>query len=141
MLHVTAVQIGTEDQGLRLLPDDPGSNPEHVVAQLRSAGLTATRRVYHGYTQGFADLANYFAELAADWRGWDGSRAWESVEGDLRIEAAHKFGHVQLRVMVRAYGSGWGNEGWSATADLTLDPGEQLSQVAADLAGLARGHP
>jgi hypothetical protein len=139
MAHMSAVQIGTEDQRLRLVPDDPGRNLENVIAELRSDGLIATRRVYHGYTQGFADLADFFAGFAADWRGWDGARTWESVEGDLRIEAQHKFGHVQLRVTVRAHGSGWGNEGWSATADLTIDPGEQLSQAAAGLADLPRG--
>lgn len=61
MIYVAAVQIGTDDQGLRLVSDDPGPNPEHVIAELRSAGLVATRRVYHGYTQGFGDLADFFA--------------------------------------------------------------------------------
>jgi hypothetical protein len=108
MIYVAEVQLGTDDQGLRLVADDPGRNREHIIAELRSTGLLATRRVYHGYTQGFSDLANFFAELAADWRGWEGSRSWESVEGDLRVEAQHKFGHVQLRVTVRAYGAGLG---------------------------------
>lgn len=107
MIDVEAVQIGTDDRNLRLVLGDPGRNPEHVVAVLRSAGLTATRRIYHHYTHGFADLASFFAQLAAGWCGWDGSRAWQSVKADLRVEAAHKFGHIQLRVTIRAHGSGW----------------------------------
>ena len=72
-----------------------------------------------------------FAQLEQDWRGWDDARSWRSLEGDLGIEARHEFRHVQLRVTLRAYGPGWGNDGWKASANLTIDPGEQLSQIAA----------
>lgn len=136
---MSMIQIGTDDQGLLLTPDDPGLNPEHVIAELRSDRLSATRRVYHGYAQGFRGLADFFAELTTDWRGWEGVRTWESIEGDLRIEAQHKFGHIQLRVTIRANSAAWGNDGWSATADLTLDAGEQLSHASAEVADLARG--
>jgi hypothetical protein len=101
-------------------------------------GLEATRTVVHSYSTGFADLSHFFAGLVQDWRGWNGQRAWESLEGDLAIEARHEYGHVQLRVTLRAEGRGWGNRGWRAGADLTLDAGEQLSQVAADLAQMTR---
>jgi uncharacterized protein DUF6228 len=137
---VVSVQIGDEDQGLRLVAEDArGHAPDYVLAELRSGGLSATRRVFHGYTTGFQDLASFFAALAEDWRGWDGVRTWESLEGDLRIDARHEYGHVHLGVTVRAPGPGWGDNGWSATADLRLDPGEQLLQVTANLADLARG--
>ena len=60
-------------------------------------------------------------------------------EGELRIEARHEFGHVQLRITLRHYGLGWGNDGWNATADLTIEPGEQLTRVAFDLQAMAAG--
>lgn len=69
----------------------------------------------------------------ADWKGWTGIRSWRAVEGDLGIDARHEYRNVQLRVTVRKYGPGWGNEGWKVTVDLTIDPGEQLSQIAVDL--------
>jgi len=97
-----------------------------------SSGLRAIRTVVHSYSTGFADLAGFFAQLEQDWRGWDDVRSWRSLEGDLSIEARHQFGHVQLRVTLRAYGPGWGNDGWTASANLTIDPGEQLSQIATD---------
>jgi hypothetical protein len=62
---------------------------------------------------------------------------WESVEGDLRIEARHEYGHVQLRVVLRSPGPEWGNEGWRATADLAIDPDEELIQAASELRALA----
>jgi hypothetical protein len=60
-----------------------------------------------------------------------------ALEGDLDIEARHEFRHVQLRVTLRDYGPGWGNDGWTAIANLTSDPGEQVSQIAAGLGRLA----
>lgn len=135
-----AVLIGAGDESLQLIPDgDQAVPPEYLLAELRSGhlgDLRAVKRIYGGYATEFQGLAAFFANLAAGWRGWDGERSWESCEGDLRLDARHAYGHVQLRVTLRADGSGWGNSGWTATADLTLDPGEQVSVVAADLASL-----
>jgi hypothetical protein len=137
---MVSVQIGSDDPGLRLVPEHAdGHTPDYVLAELRYGGLSAAGRVFPGYATGFQDLANFFADLADDWRGWDGVRTWASVAGDLRIEARHEYGHVQLHVRLRSPGPGWGDNGWSATADLRLDPGEQLSQVATQVADLVRG--
>lgn len=57
----------------------------------------------------------------------------------LKIEARHEYGHVQLRVTVRKMLPTSGNNGWLATGDLTIDPGEQLAGVASDLKTLAAG--
>lgn len=135
------VRIGGEHVCLLLTPDvDYVSRPpEVVVAELELQGLVASVRVIHNYSTGFLDLADFFRGLAADWRGWTGVRRWESIEGDLRIEARHKYGHVQLRVTLRRAQAGWGNEGWSATGDLTIEPGEQLTQIAEDVRRLSDG--
>ncbi|WP_418606169.1 DUF6228 family protein [Georgenia sp. SUBG003] len=58
---------------------------------------------------------------------------------NLTIEAGHEYGHVRLTVVVRHDRSDWDNEGWRAIGDITLEPGEQLSQVARDVTALARG--
>jgi hypothetical protein len=138
MTIVDAVQLGTGGESLRLTSDGPAHHaPQYVTAELRCGGLAASRRVVHHYASGFEDLADFFGRLAADWRGWAGERVWESVEGDLRIEARHAYGHIQLRVVLRGPGPGWGNEGWKAMADLTIDPGEELTQAASNLRALA----
>jgi hypothetical protein len=135
---VGAVQLGTRGEWLRLTPDGPARRPsEYVMAELRCDGLAASRRVVHNYASGFEDLADFFGRLADEWRGWTDKRVWESVEGDLRIEARHEYGHIQLRVVLRSPGPGWGNEGWRATADLAIDPGEELTQTASELRALA----
>jgi hypothetical protein len=135
------VHIGTADQGLTLRPDVEfvGRPPDVVDAELRLSGLSASVRVVHHYATGFTDLADFFDRLADDWRGWAGVRHWESLEGDLRLEAEHVHRHVRLRVIVRRPLADWGNEGWSATGDLTVDPGEQLAHIAKDVRSLSEG--
>lgn len=137
-----AVRIGTADEYLQLASDSAdGLLGDYVTAALHSGGtgnLTAAKRVYGGYSGGFADLVAYFADLETRWRGWHGERSWESLEHDLRLDARHAYGHVQVRVTLRAERASWGSDGWTATADLTVEPGEQLSTICRDLAGLAK---
>jgi hypothetical protein len=134
------VKIGTGARYLLLTPLDPmDAPPQSLAAELHLDGLTASVVVVHHYASGFRDLDDFFEQQAQDWRGWEGVREWHSLEGDLRLEARHEYGHVQLRVTMRKTLADWGNDGWVATGDLTIDPGEQLTRVAADLKALAGG--
>lgn len=133
----STIQIGSSSRGLLLAWAPTGATVDRVNANLVDDGLSASRPVYHGYADGFRDLVVFFTELERDWRGWDGVRSWESLEGDLLIAARHEHGHVVLRVTLRYSVAEWGRAGWSATADLTVDPGEQLSGVVRDLGALA----
>ncbi|HSV38314.1 MAG TPA: DUF6228 family protein [Nocardioidaceae bacterium] len=134
------VRIGTDHHHLQLTPLDPvDAPPQSLIADLRLDGLVATVTVVHGYSSGFQDLADFFEQHERDWRGWEGTREWNSLEGDLRIEARHEYGHVQLRVTLRRSLADWGDDGWVAAGDLTIDPGEQLTRVAADLKSFAAG--
>ena len=96
--------------------------------------LLATHRVEQPYPSGFADLATFFESLTDNWRGWTGTRQWESLEGQLRIAATHD-GHVRLRVTIRAEHP----NDWRATGTVTIDAGEQLSRAARDLRAMASG--
>jgi hypothetical protein len=103
---------------------------------VRLDGLSATKRVYAHYASGWRELEEFFAGLAADWRGWSGTREWTSLESNLKIGARHEYGHVQLHITLDNALSGWGNHGWKASADLMLEPGEQLSRVVDDMKDL-----
>lgn len=132
--------VGSGRDILRLTADDPtGAPPQSLVAELQLNGLSAVAPVVSNYATGFTDLADFFQRQADDWRGWEGVRDWQSLEGDLSIQASHQYGHVQLRITLRRVRFDWGNDGWTATGDLTIDPGEQLSQVARDVRSLATG--
>jgi len=93
---VATVQIGSSSRGLLLAWVPLATATDQVNATLVDDGLSASRPVYHGYASGFRDLVLFFEEMERDWRGWDGARSWESLEGDLRIEAQHAYGHIEL---------------------------------------------
>ena len=106
-----------------------------VDACLRVPGLEARSRVYD---TGFDGLAAFFGQLAADWRGWDGERVYESLEHNLRLVATHD-GHVQLAVQLWQEPR-W-QAGWSAAAIFMLDPGEEMTRAAEDVAALLTSRP
>jgi Family of unknown function (DUF6228) len=136
MCAVPTVDIGSESDHLRLTRDANDAAVDYLAAEVHADGLSASRSVYGGL--GWGDLVAFFDQMVTDWRGWDGARTWRSLEGDLTIGARHQHGHVQLRVTLRYPGQGRGRQDWFATADLTLEPGEQLSRTATDLAALVK---
>ena len=127
-----------------------GTGAEHLVlardagvdvltATVRLDGLTATRAVVGLGGSGFGDLAGYLSGLAAGWRGWEGTRRWESLEHDLALEARHAHGHVLITVTLARPGGGWGDDGWVVRGTLRIEPGEQLSAIADEVAALVAG--
>lgn len=99
---------------------------------LRTSGLTASLHVASHYASGFDDLVDFLRDLAADWRGWKGERTYESLEHDLQLTATHD-GHVRLVVQMSTTSE---PDGWSATAVLRLEPGEEMTQAAESVAAL-----
>lgn len=102
-----------------------------ATVRLIGEGLDATATVYALNVLGFDGLADYFADLSSDWRGWQGVRTWSSLEGELNLAASHN-GHVQVEV--RLQDSSYAN--WTVRTTVTLDAGEQLSAAARDLKAL-----
>lgn len=136
MTVMETVVIG--DAGRTLVPSDPqfhGALPaDYLSVAVTGPDMSATRQVYAGWDGGFTALAAFFSGLADQWRGWEGQRVFESIEGDLRIQAAHD-GHVSLRVLL------WEStvpDGWRVEAAVRLDAGEALSRAAQDVAALVR---
>jgi hypothetical protein len=102
-----------------------------ATVRLVGKGLDATATVYAHNAVGFDGLADYFSDLSNDWRGWQGARAWRSLEGELTLAATHD-GHVHVEV--RLQDSAYAN--WTVETTLTLDAGEQLARTASDLRAL-----
>ena len=66
-------------------------------AELTSASLSMTTRVYQ--FGGGDRLNEFWRDLARDWRGWDGVRTWEPLEGCLYLSAvSDRLGHVTVTV-------------------------------------------
>jgi len=74
-------------------------------------------------------LAALFAFLSDNWKGWEGSKNWSSLEGELSIEAhSDRIGHVYLAVRLRDGAPAR----WTLEVDLVLEAG-----MLADLAVIA----
>ena len=139
MACVDAACAGRAGEGLHFQDVVRGRDGAIVSVEvcLRVPRLEARSRVDAHYAAGFDDLVAFFGQLAADWRGWDGERTYESIGHDLRLTATHD-GYVRLAVQL------WqesGPQGWSAAAVISLEPGEEMTRVAEDVAALLSSRP
>ena len=81
-------------------------------------------------------LAKFFTGLANDWKGWDGSREWSSLEGEFQLECEHdRVGHVVIRATLHSNPYGYG---WTGQIRFEITPGE-LEAVSAEVAQFFRG--
>lgn len=94
---------------------------------LRAPGLTVTQSVF---IFGFSGLAAYFADLAEAWRGWTGSKVWDSPEHHLTIEATSDGGsHVELTLIVR----NGAMFTWTCSIRVQVEAGEEMARIARDI--------
>ena len=102
--------------------DDEGY---YYTVQLISPVVSGRCDVYDHHS---SKLAAYFGELAVLWwHGWEGEKAYESLEGQLRLSATRdSVGHVYLGVALR---DGMGGAEYTAGAKLVIDAG-QLDGIA-----------
>jgi hypothetical protein len=131
---VDVALVGREADGLQFsdVERSPNGEIEFAWARLQVPGLRAALRVSAHYATGFDELIGFLRELASDWRGWHGERTYESLEHDLRLTATHD-GHVHLGVKLRQTSL---PDGWSATAIIQLEPGEEMSRAAEEVAAV-----
>jgi hypothetical protein len=86
-------------------------------AELRSDGLSATTRVSRWHA---GSLADYFGDLAANWKGWDGVKRFQSYECSLAIDASRdRAGHVHLTVFFHR-----DEDRWKVQGPIVLDAGQ-----------------
>jgi hypothetical protein len=129
--------IGLEHDGLTLF-DVHGEGKEiwWCAARLAVPGLVAELpRVSANYAVVFRDLIDFLSGMARDWRGWSGERVYESLERELRLVASYDR-HVKIIATLR---QSTVEDGWEATGTFTVDPGEQMSGIAADVKALLGG--
>ncbi len=97
---------------------------EQMVATVETVGLSASTDVYTFMSGVPIDL---FEAIAREWRGWQGPKQWESLEGELKLTATmDRTGHVSVQVELRRGGA------WELRAWIVLEAG-QLDAIAAQL--------
>jgi Family of unknown function (DUF6228) len=128
---IESSNVGTEGERatLTLGPYVRGS----FLAEVRRDRLHATAdivsRIHRGHPSD--GLADFFAGLATDWKGWTGQREWSSFENDLRLSAeSPRGGGVHLRVRLNHGAPPY----WQLDFGLGLEPG-QLERLAAESRG------
>jgi hypothetical protein len=78
------------------------------------------------------DLLAFLQGLANDWRGWPDVRQWRSKDATMRIDARHDgTGRVCLAATLRDGAPAC--DAWSATVTVSVEAGEQLAQLVADV--------
>jgi hypothetical protein len=103
---------------------DDGLRTESLVTTIEGPG-------------GPMSLTAFFEALAADWRGKKGELTWKAIEHDLAITAKRDdFGHVLLGFERRSRRL---EDTWSVRATVRVEPGEEMSAIAAALRRLLAG--
>lgn len=110
-----------------------GGEPESMLVSVELKDLKGRREVVALYGKGFDDLSEFFEGLAGQWSGWQGFKSYESLEGDLLLEAEHTGSHVELSFALQDPSF---PETWCVRGRLTLEPGEELTQVSTALNAL-----
>jgi hypothetical protein len=107
------IDCAENQAALELSPFDDSS----FQATLRSHGVTGTASVLKFMSQGLATLVEYFS---ANWKGWQGSKNSNSLEGELSISArSDSLGHVFLDVRLRDGAPAT----WTLQTSMVLEPG------------------
>lgn len=86
-------------------------------------------RVTISYWDGAGDLSDFLADVARDFRGWEGERIW--LNNHLVLTATFgSGGHVHLRWTLRF--DVFAEDSWECNVTMTVEAGEQMSALAAD---------
>jgi hypothetical protein len=89
--------IGLPGEQLRVWVVGPGA----WRARIDSYDLTAEETFHERSSREKLRLDTYFADLAAQWRGWEGNKEWEA--DGLAFAASHDgLGHVTLDVILES---------------------------------------
>jgi hypothetical protein len=109
----------------------PDRDDVRYAVEIAAPGMNARAEGVNAWVWD-AGLARFLAELAADFRGWEGERAWRTDDRDLAVTAVFRSGgHVGLTWTLRP----WRRDAasWSASVTTWLEAGEQLAALAADV--------
>jgi hypothetical protein len=106
-----------------------GTRPvEYLRVGLKERDITASSSQVYLY-EAFA-LSSFFAELAGEWKGWEGEKEWSSVENDFALSAiSDGLGHVALHVTLK---SGPYEDDWCVKGVIYIDAG-QLAELAHEI--------
>ena len=112
-------------------PFSDGYDFRDFTVELEDAGLSARTAVRT--ILGQSCLTAFLAEVAESWRGWDGTKTWRSLEGDLHLRVEHDgVGAVTFEFEVRDSPY---DDRWTASVCISLHAGQELIDFCAAVDG------
>jgi hypothetical protein len=109
-----------------------GSGYVRLPIYLEAVGLSAHSTIeLENWGGGAPGLIAYFKDLAASWKGWQGSKQWHDDGANVEISATHDgIGTIAMAVSVAPF-TGWDGPGsWTLRIVVPVDPGALDSVVA-----------
>jgi hypothetical protein len=98
---------------------------EYLHVSLKDKDIAASSAKVYIYEP--HSLASFFEDLAANWKGWEGTKEWSSVEGDFNLSCdSDSLGHIAMKVTLK---SGLYEDDWCVLVVINIDAG-QLEEIA-----------
>ncbi|MEI8010932.1 MAG: DUF6228 family protein [Candidatus Omnitrophota bacterium] len=118
------IEIKCVNDGSRFLFFD--RNKDGWTTEINGNGITAKLKV----SDYIANPSEFFSEIAGQWRGWEGIKSYQSLEGELMIQATHdKKGAVLLTVILSPND---GTDDWKLQHCFNLELG-QLERISQEM--------
>jgi Family of unknown function (DUF6228) len=106
------------------------------TVEFAAPGLKAEHRIWERYGGDRLDLADFFAGLNDEWRGWKGEKTWEAQ--GLLLTATHDgMGHVRIVATLDDASRTGREDAWAASLRLFVDAG-QLDVIARSAQSLSQ---
>jgi hypothetical protein len=137
-----ALTVGRDGTYLRLGSPQRGPTDQTYVRiplRIDADALTAAAALeLNGWGGWIPGLTGYLDDLAANWKGWEGEKAWRDDSGAVQFTASHNgMNTVALTVSMRpSYGPLFPGT-WQADIVVPIEPGV-LGDVASQVRSLFR---
>lgn len=112
----------SENEGLR-----GRSGTRYFRVTVSNQHVSASIKVY-AFDPFDYSLKKFFAELAENWKGFEGEKVWTSLEAEFAIACtSDKLGHFAIECTIRNY-----LDKWCARNTIYIEAG-QLEKIASDV--------
>jgi hypothetical protein len=99
---------------------------EYFRVTLKTENMMASLKVYI-FDPFDKSFCHYFADIAENWRGWNGTKQWNSLESELQLSSeSDSLGHITMDITLESY------ENWKTQIILVFDAG-QLDDISSKI--------
>ena len=140
MMDRVIIATTDPDKWIELSDAEPKGTPTPVdiyVLTIQLRELRASTRplnAYNDYARDGRRLAGIFAEMAKEWRGWEGEKVWYTTDHEVTLTFTHdRISRVRVEVEVKDSPAA----NWKVKGEVDLELGN-LDRIAKDIAEYLR---